>query len=273
MTNNIRIHKELPSKIVENPRLIKAFAVFYGLKFIYVGGIIINITGRYDEIASKLGISQNNLRGKIKTLLELGLVKREGRNLWFAGFNQIGKTLQTKSKKSYKIGYTNVKALETIIKALAIENNLERQRHKVKEKIVNEELRRYGKIEAKTIRNKIKKYIRKNILFYSEKYQKRVSSKSKNFFSKPKLNTDISISRMGIADMMGRISKSTGSRLVRKMKALNLLESDEKRIERVSNNVGDLITKYLDLDSSYFVFKRSLYKRQTNLLTLNNFFA
>lgn len=273
MTKNIRIHKELPSRIVDNPKLIKAFAVFYGLKFIYVGGIIINITGRYEEIADRLGISPNNLRGKIKTLIELGLVKKEGRNICFAGFNQIGKTLETKSRKSYRISYTNVKALETIIKALAIENNLERQRHSVKEKIVKEELRRYGKIEAKTIRNKIRRYIRKNISFYSEKYHKRVSSKSKSTFSKPKLNTDISISRMGIADMMGRISKSTGSRLVRKMKTLNLLESDEKRIEMVSSNVGNLITKYLDLDSSYFVFKRSLYKRQTNLITLTNFFA
>lgn len=273
MTKTIRIHRELPAKIVDNSKLLKALAVFYGLKFIYVGGIIINMTGRYKEISDKLKISPNNLRSKIKTLIEIGLIKKEGRNIFFSGFNQIGKTFNTKSNKSYRISYTDVKALEIIIKALAIENNLEKQRHKVKEKIIKEELRRYGKIEAKTIRNKIKKYIRKNILFYSERYHKRVPSKSNNIFSENKLNTDISISRLGVAGLLGRVSKSTGSRAVNKMKNLNLLESDRKRIERVSRNVGGLITKYMDLDSSFFVFKNCLYKRKTNLITLSNFFA
>jgi hypothetical protein len=41
------------------------------LKYLYTGGIILNISKRYEEISKKLEISETNLRSKIKYLIEL----------------------------------------------------------------------------------------------------------------------------------------------------------------------------------------------------------
>lgn len=273
MERNIRIHKDLPVILLKDSPMLKSMGVFYSMKFLYVGGIIKDITSRYEEISDRIGISQSNLRGKVKHLIEKGLLRKEGRNLVFAGYDEIGRLFQLKTKKSFRISHRKAKELETIIKALALEVNFERQRHKVRERIVSEELKRYGKIEAKGIRMKIRKYIRKNIGNYAEKYNRRVSPNPRNPFVNCKVNTDISISRQGLAEMVGRKSKSTGSRIMRKMNSLGLLEADRKRIDRICNKVNPVILKHLELDSSFFVFKGSLYRRKVNSVSLSSFFA
>ena len=62
----IRIHQGLPTKIVKDQKLLKAICVFYGLKYLYTGGIILNISKRYKEISKKLKISETNLKNKVK---------------------------------------------------------------------------------------------------------------------------------------------------------------------------------------------------------------
>lgn len=259
--------------LMKDAVMLRCMGVFYSMKFLYVGGIIKDITSRYGEIAERIGISESNLRSKVKTLTERGLLKRDGRNLLFAGFDQIGKTFQLKTKKSFRVSHRGAKELETIMKALALEVNFEMQRHKVRERIVSEELKRYGKIEAKGIKAKIRKYIRKNIAHYALKYERRVSDNPRNPFIPPKTNTDISISRQGLASMVGRKSKSTGSRLMKRMGSMGLLESDSKRIERVCGKADGNVLRHLELDSSYFIFKGVLYKRKTNAVSLSSFFA
>lgn len=273
MERTIRIHRDLPGILSKDPLMLRCMGVFYSMKFLYVGGIIKDIPSRYGEIAGKIGISRSNLRGKVKVLTERGLLKREGRNLLFAGFDEIGKRFQLKTKKSFRVSHRGAKELETVMKALSLEVNFEMQRHKVRERIVSEELRRYGKIEAKGIKAKIRKYIRKNIAHYAVKYNRRVSPNPGNPFVPPRTNTDISISRQGLAHMMGRRSKSTGSRLMRRMASLGLVESDSKRIERVCGKADTEVLRHLELDSSYFVFKGVLYKRMTNSVSLSGFFA
>jgi DNA-binding Lrp family transcriptional regulator len=271
--NTIKIHRELPAKIATDSGLLKAMAVFYGLKFLYVGGIIVNITGRYSEISGRLGISPNNLRGKIKTLQKIGILTKSGRNITFSGYEAVGRTFGTKSRRSFRIPYADTKKIELLLKALAIESNLEKQRYRVKDKIIGEELKRYGKIEAKTIRNKIKKYIRKNISFYAENYKKRVSQRPSTIFRNSTLNTTTTVSRNCIAKIVGRRSKSTGCRLVKKLAGMNLLETDNKRISMVCHKADRRVLRYMELDSSFFVFKNRLYKRECNQVAFNKFFA
>jgi DNA-binding Lrp family transcriptional regulator len=273
LERTLKIHKELPEILVKDTTMLKSMGVFYSMKFLYVGGIIKDMTSRYGEIAERIGISPSNLRGKVKNLIGMGLVRKEGRNLLFAGHEEIGRAFKLKSKRGFRVSARNARELETVVKALALEVNFEKQRHRIREGIVSEELRRYGKIEAKGIRLKIRKYIRKNIGNYAKKYTERVSPKPRNPFETRKINTDITISRQGLADMVGRKSKSTGSRLIRRMGSLGLLESDSKRVERVCSKANGHVLKHLELDSSYFVFKGVLYKRKPNSVSLSSFFA
>jgi hypothetical protein len=73
--------------------------------------------------------------------------------------------------------------------------------------------------------------------------------------------------------MVGRKSKSTGSRLMKRMHSMGLVESDTKRIERVCLKADRDMLRHLELDSSFFLFKGSLYKRKTNSVSLSSFFA
>lgn len=273
MENFIRINRQIPALLLSDSALTKSMSVFYAMKFLYVGGIIKDIPSRYGEISSKIGISSTNLRSKLKSLYQKKLVRKEGRNLVFAGYEEINRIFKTKTKKSFKVSHCDAKKLETILKALALETNLETQRHAINEKIIKEELKRYGNIQAKSIRNKIRRYIRKNISHYAEKNSKRVSKSPKKPFVEPKINSVASLSRLKIAEKAGRVSKSSGSRLVKKMKGFGLILEDSKRIEAVCGNANRSAMKALDLDSSYFLFKGTIYKRKSNILSFANFFA
>lgn len=274
MGNIIKINRGLVTLLAKDNHWLKAMSVFYSLKFLYSGGIILDISKRYGFFANKLGISESNLRAKVKFLIQNGLVEKKNNNLYFLSFNKIKDKFKIKTNKYYRINYNNPKELEFFIKTLVLEENLQKQEFKLKEKILSEELKKFGKIEAKTTRNKIKKHLKKYLGQLTEKYKKRGLSNSNDNLSKNKrINTDVTLSRNKIANCFGRKSKSSGSRFISKVKTLGLVLDDKKRIDKVRSNVSSKIIRYMELDSSYFIFKNCLYKRMSNELTFINFFA
>jgi len=274
LKNTIKINRSLVSLVSRDQQWIKALSVFYSLKFLYTGGIILNISKRYGEISEKLEISETNLRSKVKFLIKEGLIERKSNNLIFIGFNKVKEKFKIKTHKNFKIPYKNPKELEVYLKLLALEENFKKQEFKLQENIIKEELKKFGKIEARNTKKKIKKYLRSNIQYLTEKYKKRELNYSLNSTSsKNTLNTDVTLSRSGIAKNFGRISKSTGSRFIKKIKNMGLLLQDEKRIKKVVKNTTKSIIYSLELDSSYFFYKNSLYQRKTNKITFTNILA
>ena len=270
----IRIHQGFPTKIVKDQKLLKAICVFYGLKYLYTGGIILNISKRYKEISKKLEISETNLRSKIKYLIDIGLITRENNNLTFAGFDKIKKIFNLKTFKSFKVDYKTPKNLEILIKCLSIEENFKKQEYKLQQKVIKEELKKFGKIEAKNTEKKIIQKIRKDIGPLTEKYKKREPNYSlnKNFLEK-KMNPVTTLSRSGVASLFSRKSKSTGTRFINKIKKFGYVVEDEKRIDLIQRKFNFNMFRSLELDSSYFIYKNNLYQRLPNKLTLINIFA
>jgi predicted transcriptional regulator len=208
--------------------------MFYSLKYLYSGGIILNISKRYKEISKTLEISESNLRNKIKFLIELGFITKDNNNLSFIGFNKIQKKFKIKTFKSFKVEYKNPKELEILLKCVAIEENFKKQEYKVQEKIIKEELKRFGKIQARNTEIKIKKNIRKNIGPLTEQYKKREPFYSINKVSiEKKINPVATLSRKGISNLFNRKSKSTGSRFLNKIKKRGYVIQDEKRIDLI----------------------------------------
>lgn len=274
MAHLIKINRGLTTLLAKDNTWLKALSVFYSLKFYYKGGIILNISKRYNFFADELKISETNLRSKIKFLIDNGLIERRNNCLIFVSFNKIKEKFKIKTTKYYKLSYRKPKELEFFLKTLIIKENLEKQEYKLKEKIINEELKKFGKIEARTIRNKIRNYLKKNITQLRLKHQKReLSNSSNNLFKNPSINDTITVSRKKIATELGKKSKSTGSRFIKKIKSLGLVLEDNKKIERIRSKVSYQALRYLDLDSSYFIFNNNLYKRLPNQLTLSNFLA
>lgn len=274
MAHLIKINRGLTTLLAKDNTWLKALSVFYALKFYYKGGIILNISKRYSFFADELKISETNLRAKIKFLIDNGLIERKNNCLYFVSFNKIKEKFKIKTTKFYKLSYRNPKQLEFFLKTLIIKENLEKQEYKLKEKIINEELKKFGKIEARTIRNKVRKYLKKNISQLRVKYQKRELLNSSNKLLKNhSINNSVTISRKKIASELGKKSKSTGTRFIKKIKSLGLVLEDNKRIERIQSKVSFQVIRYFELDSSFFIFKNNLYKRLPNQLTLSNFLA
>jgi len=274
LANTIKINRGLVTILAKDNQWLKAISVFYSLKFLYSGGIILDITKRYSFFANKLGISESNLRSKVKFLIKNGLIEKKNNNLYFSSFNKIKEKFKIKTQKGYKLAYKNPKELEVILKTLVLEENLHTQEFKLKEKILSEELKKFGKIEAKSTRKKIKRYLRKYLSHLTEKYKKReLQNSNDNLLRNKRINTDLTLSRNKIANSFGRKSKSTGSRFIDKAKSLGLVLEDKKRVEKVRSNVSYKIIRYMELDSSYFIFKNDLYKRMSNELTFINFIA
>jgi len=249
-------------------------SVFYSLKYLYAGGIILNISKRYKEISTILEISETNLRNKTKFLIELGLITKENNNLIFAGFNKIQKILKISSYKSYRIEYNTPKELEISLKCVAIEENLRKQEYKLQEKILKEEIKRFGNIQANNIIRKITQRLKKSIIPLTEKYKKREPSYSINKNSLEKqINPTTTLSRRGVAVLFDKKSKSTGSRFIKRIKERGLVLEDEKRIDLIQRKFNYNIFRSLDLDSSYFIYKNNLYQRLPNKLTLINIIA
>lgn len=273
MPYNIRINKAVPEKISNDNGLLKAMAVFYSIKFLYRGGIIKNLTSRYGEISRMIGISPNNLRNKIKRLEREGLVFKEGKNLCFTGFNEISKKFKSKTNKSFRIEHCGAKELEVKLKALAIHSNIQKQEFVIQKKVIEKEMRKFGKIEAKSTRIKIRKYLKKKMGSIINKHSRRELFSDPNMTNNKKINPDATMSRMGMARLFGRVSKSTGTRMTKKFKTFNILCKDEKRIQLMHRGIGKKVIRHLDLDTSFFVFKGCLYKRMTNNLEFHKFFA
>lgn len=249
-------------------------SVFYSLKYLYSGGIILNITKRYSELAKILGISESNLRSKLNFLINEGLIIKENNRLCFVSFNKIKEKFKIKTFKSYRIEYDNPKELEIKLKLIILEENLKRQEYKLQEKIINEELKKFGKIEARNIIKKIRKKIKSNISYLTEQYKQRELNFSlNNNYSSKKINSDITLSRNSIAKQFGKIHKSTGTRFIKKLKNKGLVLQDQKRIKLISNNFNNNIKKAMELDSSYFIYKSKLFQRKSNILTFINILA
>lgn len=275
LPQNIRIHKSLLTKLSQDNKWLKAMSVFYSLKYMYSGGIILNITKRYSEIAKFLGISETNLRSKINFLIEKGLIEKNNNKLIFISFNTIQKKFKIKTFKSYRIEYDKPKELEIKLKLIILEENLKRQEYKLQEKIINEELKKFGKIEAKTTIKKIRKKIKSNINYLTEQYKQRELDYSlTNNYSSKNINSEITLSRNSIAKQFGRTHKSAGSRFIKKLKTKGLVVEDIKRIKLVSKNFkNNNIKKSLELDSSYFIYKSNLFQRKSNKVSFINIIA
>lgn len=270
----IRIHQGLPTKIVKDQKLLKAICVFYGLKYLYTGGIILNISKRYKEISNNLEISETNLRSKIKYIIELGLIKRDNNNLTFAGFTKIKQILKLKTFKCFRVEYKTPKNLEILIKCLSLEENFKKQEYKLQQKVLKEELKGFGKIEAKNTKTKIIKKLKSGLGPLTEQYKQREPNYSIHKDSlKKEINPVTTLSRLGVAKLFHRKSKSTGTRFINKLKKSGYVFEDVKRIDLIQRKFNFHMYKSLELDSSYFIYKNNLYQRLPNKLTLINIFA
>lgn len=272
----ISIPNGLSSAIIGDDELFRNIVILYKLKALYVGGIVLNYKSRYNELRTKITqyydssdkikhISESTLRKSISYLKKEGLVKVENGNLLLASKNLLIEKYRVSRKKRTKLKTMDISFLKEKIQTLSVDENLKKQKFIVVNKITVQEISEIeGTIHSEKIYKKIynrrKKHIIQNFESYIEKYKKRFNFRISNLdFNKKKINPNITLSRQKVANVLNRKSKSTGSRIIKKLKGYSYIEDNSNKI---------LLFK----DSSYNEYVNLKYNSNLNITNNNILF-
>lgn len=212
-----KINKEILPKLVDDTSLRKKLAIYFDLKHLYISSIILNYKSRYKEIADHFGISDSNLRGKIKMLKEDGLVRSEGKNLVLVSFKKFRKKFNLKSKDSYWFEFTP--HIEEMMDYILLNKNQLKQKNAFVKKEVKE---RCADSKDPITRRKIKQFVNKN---YDKIASRNLVCGLESVVNKDfsKANPNFTVSRQGAAKVLFRKSKSTGSRRIKRLVKLGFI--------------------------------------------------
>lgn len=243
----VSVPKGLSSAIIKDDELFRNIVIFYKLKSLYVGGIILNYKSRYEELRNKITqhydssdkikcISESTLRKSISYLKKENLIKIENGNLILVSKNVLVSKYKVSRKKNTKLKTLDFTFLKEKFQTLSIDENLQKQKFVVVHKITVKEISdNEGTIHSEKIYKKIynrrKKHIMQNFESYIEKYEKRFNLRISNLdFNRKHINPNITLSREKIALSLNRKSKSTGSRVTKKLKSYSYLNDETNKI-------------------------------------------
>jgi predicted transcriptional regulator len=234
----VSIPKGLASVAVASNRELKTYAVFYQLKSLYVGGVIFNYKSRVKEIAQNFGYSERKLRTYVKLLLERGLVEVQNKhNLLLRGSRALAQEQEVSEKKYWRVAVRHLRYLETVLQALALEENLIKQRYTLKNRVVEDIIATHVGIPnpATTLQPARYHKLRKTMVCdYEQVLQRTQSRYISDIASLQPLATKVfpwaTLSRQGIAQVLHRKSKATGQRYAKKLAALGLLTEQRNSV-------------------------------------------
>jgi hypothetical protein len=275
----ISIPRGLPTYICKDNSLLKTTTVFYQLKSLYKGGVIINYTSRYSDIANEFNISVSKLRNYIRVLLKKGWVKKENKNMILMSKRYISEGFNI-SKYCYKIKTTELCNLENIFKALAIQENYNKQEHLLKKRLIKKILLKETEGETcsskglKKLESNIKKRVTNNLEDLKQTEYLRFEENPVDSIKKKLINPFITLSRKGVAKLLGRKSKSSGYRNITKLKKNNLVD-DQMNYLLIAKDISYneyINLRYDYLSNGYYItynkYDNKVYLRLANLIYL-----
>lgn len=241
----LKINKELLQKHIFclSKDKKKAFALYYIFRSLYQGGIFLNYNSRKKDLCNYIRVKSTRTLDKyIKTALQLGILKLEGKHLIFKSqtsvCNRFG-NIRNYSKE-YKFNASSIDEVLTAFNAIRISIKLNKQ----KTHIIYNEIENTGA----TISD----------------LKKRGSISEIN---------NVTIGCRGIASTLGYSSVSSGYRQRIKAEKYNFLISKKQNPELIFSNVGYNIFKEARNNVPYIYIYYSttdgkIYKKLPNLISI-----
>ena len=144
---------KIPAKIcTHNKSMVKALAVYFALKQLNWRGYFLQYRSQINQIAQDLNISPNNLRAKLKILIDQGAAIPDGKNLQLCSYKKLWDILEITNPRFYKIADIDAKKIEEFIYFLPIRENLRHQEYAYTKKIIHYE---FQQIDAQIKNNMI----------------------------------------------------------------------------------------------------------------------
>lgn len=243
----VKIHEGVPTALCADHNFLRCYVIFLRLKSMYVGACLLNYRKRYDELASKLNISNSNLRKSIAFLKLKKFVFSKNDHLWLISSDKVSESLQVKIKGRYRIIADDNS--ESKIQTLAINENLNKQNEAIKSQYIKVELEKvYGNVQ--NIQHKaIKKLHRALSSIPMNEIKKRIYQQPSNYKG---ITAQATLSRQGIARILGYENKSTGSRIVKRLVALGYLEDVKVLHKIVMRGISEWNFKRLHFEGTYY---------------------
>lgn len=235
----ISIPRGLPSVLVNQNTQLKAVAILYQLKSIYVGGVILDHRKQLQMIADSFGYSKRKLTDYIKILKEEGLAEEDLRNgnLLLRSSKFINTHFGLKEAGFHKVLKSELANIEYVLKSLALEQNLRQQEHVLAEKIIHQEIANntVGIIQAKSLskaaNRRLRKAIKPELPRLLKQEQTRYTTAITDFQpSHAPIMPFVTLSRQGVAKTVNRKSKSTGHRLMKKLVKLGYMNDAQHNL-------------------------------------------
>lgn len=240
MHSTITKYTKIPYKclqpLVKDPSLLKAFCIYGKLKLCFTYSTIHNISSRKKEIANYLGISENTFRKYLGILKSKGLVEQYGNNIVFCSktklytiFNIERNFNENQNKYSEKF-FSLGKADLTIdnIRLLALRQKRDQINYNNKHRVARIILKSFGTIKCPATKQKLFKQSLK-------KAEKIVSSHNQNI-AKRLVNSkygfiDDNMCTQSISSMIGRKSKMTGFRFMKRLSQEGRISYEERTLK------------------------------------------
>ncbi|MFY9307808.1 MAG: hypothetical protein WAQ28_02045 [Bacteroidia bacterium] len=131
MSTKLRILKGIPTLLADQKKLLKPVSVFYCLKAAYKTSVIIDYNGKITQLAELCYCSPRTLYTRIKELHKLGLIKITSGRIELVSYSKMHEAIKVKENRG-KYHYKKQTAKpEYILRAAAIQENLDRQEARV----------------------------------------------------------------------------------------------------------------------------------------------
>jgi len=260
----VKVHVGVPSQVCPDHEFLRYYSIYLRLKSLYVGGCIHNYRKRYDELSAKLNISTSTLRKAMAFLKNKKIAKTESSHLWFISSDKVSLILNGHKSQGYKIvpDENTVEKLQT----LAIHENLKKQDNAIKAQFIKVELENvYGTV--KNIQYKaIKKLHRALSLTPMKEIKKRIYKQPEDYKG---IQAHATLSRQGIAKLLGYEHKSTGSRIVKRLVGLGFLDDVKVMHKVIISGISQVSFKRLHYEGAFYWRNGKVFKAMPHSIYVN----
>jgi hypothetical protein len=255
----VKIHYGVATKVCPDHALLRSYAIFLRLKSLYVGGCIHNYRSRYDELALKLKISPSTLRNSISFLKNKKFAISKDKHLWLISTDKVSEHFGVNKGQGYRLNADE--PIEYKIQTLAIHENINKQNEAIKTRFINAELESvYGTV--KNIQFRVIKRLRKHLSSLTMKeIKKRIYHQPAKFKG---ISAHATLSRSGIANLLGYKNKSSGSRLVKKLVGFGFLKDLKTMHSVFISKISEFAFRKLHLNGPYYWKFGKVFKAKPN---------
>jgi hypothetical protein len=251
-------------KLANETNLLNSLIFYYNLKECNIQGSFKNRNFlKFCEARFKM--CRNTARKHRNILLKNNLMFEDGEYISLVSYDKLWNFFKVPThNEKYKIIYTKCENFKLNIICEEIRKNLNDQNYRLRKKYVNRVLEADAvRITSKKIKSRLSKEatFRKNIIKQNEIIRN-------NLNSRLTINSQVTLTCIGVAKLLGYSSAMQGHYLVQALVKAGKLTSKRQKPLLIRKNVSRAEFNCLSIDSSYFMQGTTLLKFMPNIIQI-----